>query len=64
MIQLEAVFALLDRLRAEAIEMLEKPRGRDAFAFGEAHGTISTVAEMRDRLNDLVENNNKDSDDQ
>jgi hypothetical protein len=61
-IQLEAVLLLLDQLRAEHIEMLENPKGRDAFAFGEASGGIRAVAEMRNRLESLVSDANKGDD--
>ena len=63
MIPLEAVLALLDELRAEAIGLIETPRARDAFEFGSTHGMISAVAEMRERLQALVENSNRNHED-
>jgi hypothetical protein len=62
MIQLEAVLLLLDQLRAEHIEMLENPKGRDAFAFGEASGGIRAVAELKNRIEALVSAANQGDD--
>lgn len=57
------MFALLDEMRAEAIGLVETPGDqRDAFAFGAAHGSISMVAQIRERLNELVENSNQEDD--
>lgn len=55
MIPLEVVFALLDELRAETIQLAENPDGRDAFAYGETVGRFRSLAEIRARLDALVE---------
>ena len=63
MLSLEAMFALLDGMRGEAIGLIEAPGDqRDAFAFGAAHGRILVIAEIRERLNALIENNNREDD--
>lgn len=59
MIPLEIVFQLLDQLRADTLELVENPDGRDAFAFGELTGRLRSVAEMRERLNSFVEQNQR-----
>lgn len=53
------IFTLLDQLRAETIELIGQPLGRDAFAYGDAHGCMRTVEAMRERLNALVEESSR-----
>lgn len=63
MIGLDALFAILDELRAEGIEMIVNPKERDAFAAGEASGTIRTVDQVRARINQLAEQQAAEEDD-
>lgn len=63
MIPLEVIFALLDKQRADTIELAERGEGRDAFAFGAVHGRFAAIANFREALDDLVEENQKGSDD-
>lgn len=63
MIPLEVIFALLDRQRAETIELAERGEGRDAFAFGSVHGRFAAIADFREALNDFVEQHQRGSDD-
>lgn len=62
MIPLEEVLRLLDQLRSEVLELVEKPRERDAFAFGEASASLRMVAEMRQRFEALVADASKGED--
>lgn len=63
MIPLETVFALLDELRARSMALAENPDTRDAFGFGETAGRLRSIAEMREALDNLVEQNQRGSDD-
>lgn len=63
MISLEAIFALLDELRAEAIQAAETPNSRDAFGFGEVSAQLRIIAEFRGRLEAVISINNKHEDD-
>lgn len=60
MIPLQVIFALLDELRAETIALAENPDGRDAFAYGETVGRFRSIAEMRSRIDNLVEQANRE----
>lgn len=63
MIPLHVIFALLDELRADTIELAENPDGRDAFAYGELAGRFRSIAQMRARIERLVEEANRERDD-
>jgi hypothetical protein len=52
---LELILMLIDKLRAEGMELVVNPGARDAFAFGEAHGYILAAARMEELVNELVE---------
>ena len=59
MVPVEVVFRLLGELRAAYIETMDAPSGRDAFAFGEFVGSLRTIKEIETRLNNLVEESNR-----
>lgn len=59
MIPLEVFLQLLDEERAAAIHMAENPEGRDGFALGHLAGMFRAVADIREKLNELVEQHNQ-----
>jgi hypothetical protein len=64
MIDLSILLTLLDAMRAEVIDGLATPSGRDAFAFGEVSGQMRLLADFRGRLeekiNELYQENEED----
>lgn len=62
MLSLESILALLDELRNEAIGLVETPKDRDAFAFGAAHGALEVIHNLRNRVEELVNQNNQGDD--
>ena len=62
MVPLELVLALLDGVRAEAIEAAEYPQQeyQTEFGFGRVSGILQAVAQLRERLNERVEELNQD----
>ena len=64
MIPLEVLFAQLDALRAETIELIETPSDRTEFGFGTLHGRIASIKELRERIEALVNQANNGDDDQ
>lgn len=55
MIDLNLILLLLNELRAEALESVVTPTGRDAFAFGAVHGQLRVIEEFRARLEAKIE---------
>jgi hypothetical protein len=63
-IPLEVVLAILDGVRGEAIEAAEFPQQdyRTEFGFGRVSGILQAVAQVRERLNEKIEEANSDQD--
>lgn len=57
MIPLEIVFEILDKLRAETLELVENPPAelRTEFGFGAATGSLRILGQVRERLDARVE---------
>ena len=57
MIDLSVVFQMLEDIKRQAIECVDKPAGdrRVAFEFGTISWMLKAVAAVRERLNEFVE---------
>ena len=57
MIDLAVVFQILEDIKAQAVECVERPADdrRDVFEFGSINGMLKAVATVRERLNEHVE---------
>lgn len=57
MIHIEEMLAILDAVRGEAIEAAEYPQHeyQTEFGFGRVAGILQAVAQVRERLNAVVE---------
>lgn len=62
MIPLEMFLSILDGVRGEAIEAAEFPQQeyQTEFGFGRVAGILQAVAQIRERLNQTVEESNQE----
>jgi hypothetical protein len=60
-LRLEALFRMLDELRAETIGMVESPADGDknSFGFGRVAGMFFILSELRGRIDAIVEEANR-----
>jgi hypothetical protein len=60
-IPLEVIYAILDRLRADVVEAMESPPEglRSEFGFGKLSGSLSTVKDIRARMDAFVEESDR-----
>lgn len=63
MIDLNIILGLLDAMRAEVIDGLATPKGRDAFAFGEVSGQMALIEDFRRRLEEKINELYQDNED-
>jgi len=50
---------MLDELRAEAVARSENPLNRDAVELGTISGMLQVLSQFRERIDALVESNNR-----
>lgn len=55
MIEIDEILQLLRELKEEALDSVRSPTGRDAFAFGAAHGQIRAMDEFQARFEALIQ---------
>ena len=66
MLPLEVIFRILDDLREEAIQAAEAPSSDDRteYGFGRVSGILQVLRETRNRIENVVEESNKDEEEE